>query len=52
MYGDFDEDEFDDDDFDDGPSCSDCGCDLETENHDWDCSFAGDDEDNEDNEDE
>lgn len=47
MRGDFDEDELEDDDFDDSaddsPLCSDCGCDLETENHDWDCGFADDD---------
>ena len=45
MWGDFDEDELDDDD----PSCPECGCDLYTEHHAWDCSY-GDDEANEDTE--
>ena len=43
MRGDFDEDELDDD-----PACPECGCDLFTEDHDWDCSYYGEDDDLED----
>lgn len=43
MRGDFDEDDLDDDDGD--PECSSCGADLYTEDHDLDCPFAGDDDD-------
>lgn len=55
MRGDFDEDELDDDfNYDDSddqdPICSDCGCDLFTENHSWDCAFV-DDNDNDDDDD-
>ena len=39
MLGDFDEEE--------EPSCPECGCDLFTEEHDWDCSYYGEDEDDE-----
>ena len=42
MRGDFDEDELDDE---EDPSCPDCGCDIFTEEHDWDCGYYGDDED-------
>lgn len=45
MSDDFDDDECDDD---DDPMCSECGCDLFTEEHDWDCAFYGDDDDDED----
>jgi len=49
MRGDFDEDELDEEDFDEtDPVCSDCGCDLFTEQHAWDCAFADDDFDDED----
>ena len=43
MRGDFDEDELDDDDAD--PECPECGCDLFTENHAWDCSYGDEDDD-------
>ena len=42
MLGDFDEDEYDED---DDPSCPECGCDLFTDEHDWDCSYYGEDDD-------
>lgn len=45
MRGDFDEDELDEDDGD--PECSECGCDLFTEEHAWDCSHYGDDDEEE-----
>ena len=45
MLGDCDEDEEpDDDEFGDDPTCPDCGCDLFTENHDWDCGYVGEDD--------
>lgn len=47
MRGDFDEDELDEDD-DLDPECAECGCDLFTEEHDWDCSYFGEDDDLED----
>ncbi len=36
--------DYDEDDPDDVPQCPDCGCDLYTENHAWDCSYADDDD--------
>ncbi len=42
---DFDDDEFDDE---TDPLCSDCGCDLLTEYHSWDCAFVDDDFDDDD----
>ena len=45
MRGDFDEDELDDD---GDPECSECGCDLFTEEHDFDCSYFGEDDDEDD----
>ena len=38
-----DEDELDDDD-DLDPECAECGCDLFTEYHEWDCSYYGEDD--------
>ena len=35
---------YDDEDLDDAPRCSECGCDLETEWHSWDCSHADEDD--------
>lgn len=32
---------------DDNPHCADCGCDLFTEEHDWDCAFYGEDDEDE-----
>ena len=33
---------------DEDPQCASCGCDLFTEEHDWDCPYYGDDEDDDD----
>jgi hypothetical protein len=43
MNGDFDEDE--DELEDDDPVCPECGYDLYTENHDWDCGYDEDEDD-------
>jgi hypothetical protein len=55
MRGDFDEDEIEDDDYawgdcddDADPKCPECGIDLYTEEHLWDCGYAGDDDEDED----
>lgn len=50
MHGDFDEDELDDEDGD--PECSWCGCDLFTEEHEWDCPYVDEDEDDDEDDDE
>ena len=41
---------YDEEDPDEDPSCSDCGCDLQTEYHAWDCAFVDDDFDDDDEE--
>ena len=44
MRGDFDEDELEDSDEEGDPECAECGGDLYTEEHAWDCSYYGEDE--------